>query len=251
MTTPIIIDTSGLTNSYNEYKSTLLSEIDNNCNDKDDYIKTFKDDSTGWNVEKSTEIDDKVEQILEQSKPNNIIIYNSIDESVVVKNGSQEEQQQNTEIIQKTIESLQNSIPDDSNKNVNEDCFIKCKQDILSKDTGCDFKCNLTSDYIDNNIVSECNSDTIINNQNCFVNNDNLVCIYDSPANKCKLNNSQLSSVFSKQCVEDDKIDKQSCVKINDTYYCSQTNVTPSNNKQCNEQPVSTSPKSSNKCYMK
>ena len=41
MTTPIIIDTSGLKNSYNEYKSTLLSEIDKNCNNKDDYVKHF------------------------------------------------------------------------------------------------------------------------------------------------------------------------------------------------------------------
>ena len=76
------------------------------------------------------------------------VVTNNNTEEIQQSTDLQSTQQQNTEIIQQTIESLQNSIPDDSNKNVNEDCFIKCKQDILTKDTCCDFKCNLTSAYI-------------------------------------------------------------------------------------------------------
>ena len=245
MTSEIKINIDELTNAYNDYKLTLLKEIDKNCNNKDDYINTLKDDITGWNIDNKSKDIDKVNQVVENinNKPKNIIIYKPTDDKL---NKNNDQQLVNTEIIKHTIDSLQNSLPKEESYD-NEKCFIQCKQDVLTKNTGCDFKCNLSTEYINNNIVSECNLDTIINNQNCFVNNDNIVCIYDNPKNKCKIHKNNISKIIPKLCTEDDNIDKRSCIQINNTYYCTSNNVSLNNNEQCND----TSLKKVTKCYMK
>lgn len=251
MTTSIKIDTVELTNAYNEYKSTLLKEIDKNCNNKDDYINTLKDDITGWNIDKKDLLDDNVLDNAD-TKPKDIIVYKPMDKEGSSANNDQQvannnQPSVNTEISQHTIDSLQNSIPkEDSYKN--EKCFINCKQDVLTENTGCDFKCNLSTEYINDNIVSECNSDTIINNQNCFVKNDNIICIYDKPENKCKIHKNNISNIIPKPCTEDDNIDKRSCIQVNDTYYCTSNSVSSSsNNPQCNGSSLNIV----TKCYMK
>ena len=226
------IDISKLTNSYNNYKSNILKNINQNCNKKDSYLDTFKDNVTGWDIKNKSDINSSVNKILEQTDskpfPSNILIYKPMedDQADESKTNEQTDSPSNNkvELIEQTIKSLQNSLPDDSNNNVNEECFVKCKNNILKKDTGCDIKCNLTSDYINDNINTECTDDTVINNQNCFRSDKHLVCITGNPITKCKINKINLPNICKQSCTENDNVDKQSCVKVDNKYYCSISN---------------------------